>query len=213
MPWTVAWPAASAVKLYGVALSNGESWRSPVPATTVLSFRDLAAIVRPAPFERMKVAEAEMEDYTDVVSRIFAQVTILPAPYGTIFKSPDVVQQWLETNHIALGEGLHFVNGRCEARVHITEAEDVERPRRSADHGAAAAECFRHLGKFAAASMPLKERGDPPALLSGAFLVPRETWSEFREQVQEQDRRSTGLAFELTGPWAPFDFVRMEFGV
>jgi hypothetical protein len=39
-----------------------------------------------------------------------------------------------------------------------------------------------------------------------------ERWGLFTELVAKEDQRHTDLDFQVTGPWPPYDFVRMEFG-
>jgi gas vesicle protein GvpL/GvpF len=48
--------------------------------------------------------------------------------------------------------------------------------------------------------------------LSGAFLVERELWKEFERGVEEMKEANARLSVDVTGPWAPYDFVRMQFG-
>jgi gas vesicle protein GvpL/GvpF len=47
---------------------------------------------------------------------------------------------------------------------------------------------------------------------SASFLVDRSQWRAFADRVAVEVRRDSALAAELTGPWPPYDFVRMEFG-
>jgi hypothetical protein len=49
-------------------------------------------------------------------------------------------------------------------------------------------------------------------MLSAAYLVERELWSDFLEAVKDERDRYKQLHIELTGPWPPHDFVRMQFG-
>jgi hypothetical protein len=67
------------------------------------------------------------------------------------------------------------------------------------------------LRERAVASVPLRRDGESVAA-SAAFLVEQERWSEFVEQVREQAVRHDDLTFEQSGPWPPYDFVRMDFG-
>jgi hypothetical protein len=53
---------------------------------------------------------------------------------------------------------------------------------------------------------------DPSELLSGAFLVEEDRWQAFVDAVGEEEARQGVLHLEMTGPWPPFDFVRMQFG-
>ncbi|HEY9480112.1 MAG TPA: GvpL/GvpF family gas vesicle protein, partial [Gemmatimonadaceae bacterium] len=49
-------------------------------------------------------------------------------------------------------------------------------------------------------------------ILSGAFLIQQDRWAEFAEQVREQALLRSEFIFAKTGPWPPYDFVRMDFG-
>ena len=202
--------ALTALKLYGVTLLDRESG-SPISAeASLVPYRDLGALVKPAPFAPVARGAAELALHHRIVEDAFRRGVILPAPVGVVFRSAERVRQWLEHNYIALSEGIHFVVGRCETRVHISDTGDhpTDTP---ADAAAAAAECFRLLRRTAVAAVPVSNEQER-AVLSGAFLIDQDRWDEFAEQVREQARRSDALEFEQTGPWPPYDFVRLELG-
>jgi Gas vesicle synthesis protein GvpL/GvpF len=50
-------------------------------------------------------------------------------------------------------------------------------------------------------------------LVSAAFLVERERSRIFEDAVSEEAARHASLVIDLTGPWPPYDFVKMQFGV
>jgi hypothetical protein len=198
------------VRLYGVTPLGTAEDRPIVDSTTMVVVRDLAAIVREAAYIVPPMDDQEILECGRIVEEVFRQRTILPAPCGTVFRSEEHLHRWLDMNYVALVEGIHFVDGRCEARVHASDAmphvEDEE-----IDLNAHASEAFRTLRKFAVASLPL--RPDEDRLLSGAFLLDRVDFTAFEGRVEEQERRVGRLQFEITGPWPPYDFVRMDFGV
>jgi hypothetical protein len=203
--------AVTGLKMFGVAaLADGDT--APLaPQTALVRWRELGAVVRPAPFARVDMSDREVNEYQAVVESVFEQRTILPAPFGVVFRSRDQVERWLKMHYIALTEGVHLVDGRCVMRLHIrspdADTEDGEVP----DGAAQAAEAFRALRRQAAAAVPLRT-GDPHPVLSGAFLVERASWRDFVNSVAEQAKRSDGLRFEPTGPWPPYDFVRLDLG-
>jgi hypothetical protein len=202
--------ALTALKLYGVTPLDREG-RAPISAeASLVPYRDLGALVKSASFAPVARTTDELTLYHRIVQDAFHRGAVLPAPFGVVFRSAEHVRQWLEQNYIALSEGIHFVVGRCETRVHIADAGDHPRET-EADIAAAAAECFRLLRRTAVAAVPVRNEQER-AVLSGAFLVDQDRWDEFAEQVQEQARRSDALEFEQTGPWPPYDFVRLEFG-
>jgi hypothetical protein len=83
---------------------------------------------------------------------------------------------------------------------------------RSADVAASAAECMRILRRQAVAALPLRIDQRDEVVLSSAFLVERELWNDFAGAVRRVAADNTGFRIDLTGPWPPYDFVRIEFG-
>jgi hypothetical protein len=199
------------LRLYGVAALAHADARPLVDSTSLVALRDIGAIVRPSAYTIPPLDDNEMLECERIVETVFRAQTILPAPCGTVFKSEDHVRRWLELNYVSLVEGIHFVEGRCEARVHATAApaEDGEAP--DVDNEALASESFRNLRKYTIAALPL--RPEEGRLMSAAFLVDRGEYSSFEQHVREHARAATGLRFQLTGPWPPYDFVRLDFGV
>ena len=77
-----------------------------------------------------------------------------------------------------------------------------------------AAESFRALRAEAVALLILRAGPDaaaPDAAAHGSFLVERRRWREFEEAVGIEAARHPTLRFQCTGPWPPYDFVRMQF--
>jgi hypothetical protein len=201
--------AITGLALYGVALTTGNSVNGVGHGVSAIQFKDLGAIVRPAPYLPMDTGDGALEEYHRVVEGIFRRYTLIPAPFGSVFRSADQVRAWLEMNYIALSEGMHFLEGRCETRVHIREQE--LNGESAADLTAIAAEVFRALRRQAVAAVPLR-RSETGEVMGCAFLVQRSLWVEFASHVQDQARRYDELSFEQTGPWPPYDFVRLELG-
>ncbi|HET7620532.1 MAG TPA: GvpL/GvpF family gas vesicle protein [Gemmatimonadaceae bacterium] len=203
-------------RLYGVALltraNGGDPSRVPT-GVSVLRFRDIGALVEQAAFSHAASVQCDLDHHRGVIERVFRGGAVLPAPCGTLFRGTDHVRRWLEQNYIALNEGIHFVAGRCEARVHVSlrTPEESLSEEEVGEAELAVAECFRLMrrGAVAAVSLPLHVHS---TIMSGAFLIDQARWSEFAEQVRAQALRRPDLLFAKTGPWPPYDFVRMDFG-
>lgn len=203
--------AVNGLRLYGVATLEHADERPLVDSTAVVAVRDIAAIVRPSAYSLPALDDNELLDCERVVAAVFRTHTILPAPCGTVFRSEDAVQRWLDLNYVALVEGIHFVDGRCEVRVHATDQPPETPELAEADPAALGADAFRTLRRHAVAALPL--RPEEGRVMSGAFLVERAEVSDFERAMKDQERRVGRLKFQLTGPWPPYDFVRMDFGV
>jgi hypothetical protein len=194
------------LRLFGVAWSEGGGGPPTAPDTTIVPFRDIAAIVRAAAYEAIDVSAEAVGEHHSVLEHIFRRGTVLPAPFGTIFNSTDQVHRWLEMNYIALSEGLHYLEGRCESRLFVRQREAT---RDTADLASTSAECFRSLRRHAVSWVPI--RGEP-AEVACAFLLARDQMDDFTLHVREEATHHRSLRFEQSGPWPPYDFVRFDFG-
>ena len=187
---------------------------TPPDGTQQVVFRDLAAVVS----EREKFALDENADgvidqHRAVVDAIFRRQVVLPTPPGIVFRTEHVLTRWMELHYVALNDALAFVTDRVAMRVHVERAggtvDDAEAGR---DLAEVAGVVFRELRRRAVASVPLTIEKITGITLSGAFLVERELFREFERGVAEVKSTQPKLSIALTGPWAPYDFVRMQFG-
>lgn len=215
----------NALRLYGVVAAEG-AHRPLVPNTALVTFRDLAAVVSESPYARPALADGDVAAYRSVVESVFAQRAVLPAPPGVVFRAREPLERWLELHFVTLTDALSFVDGRAAARVHVARRPErisatlpavpaAERTEEVAiDVDSVAAESFRVLRRHAAASVALKPTtvDAAGAGATASFLVERDRWRNFEEAVAEEARRDPELSFRLTGPWPPYDFVRMQFG-
>jgi hypothetical protein len=69
---------------------------------------------------------------------------------------------------------------------------------------------LRALRRHAVAALPM--HGDEGGHVSAvSFLVERGRWDAFVALVRQEGERLPDFALALTGPWPPYDFVRMQF--
>lgn len=212
----------SALRLYGVTSSDEEPLRLPLPDARLVAYRDLAAVVSPASFVPAAPTEDAVDGHAAVVESVFRRRTVVPAPFGVTFRSQEVLLRWLELHYSTIGDALHFVDGRVEARVHLArgaaptpvaaeaasggkegpEPDDLE-------FAAAADAVLRLLRPLAAATTKLRDPS--PRARCVALLVDRERWDALAAAVQEARSTDRTLVVRLTGPWPPYDFVRLQF--
>lgn len=201
--------ALTPLRMHGVTSADGAS--TAIPAELV-AFRDIGALVDEVGAGSGPPSASEIARYREVVEGVFQQRPVIPAPPGTVFESRDALERWLELHYVALSDGLEFVEGRAAGRVHFHARDTHVLEEARADLTGAATERFRLLRRQAVAGLPLRVLEEEGAVLSAAFLVERLRWDAFVEAVAVEDRRADGLRSEVSGPWPPYDFVRMEFG-
>lgn len=204
--------AASGVRLFGVMSVARDSDGGHPGEASLVRTRDLAALVKQVPDSRRDLDDADIDLHQRVVESAFERGGVLPAPCGTVFRNAEQLRRWMEQNYIALSEGLQFVAGRSEARVHIARRPTTEAEASTPATSSVLTDCFRTLRRVSSAAMTLPPVHHPePALFSAAFLLDRERWAEFETTVRSLAHRHAGLILRQTGPWPPYDFVRLDF--
>jgi hypothetical protein len=217
----------TAVRLFGVIgedWTNGAARSLGLPAGTLpVAFRDIAAVVGEAPGAggwRRTPAPPNIEAHRRVIEELFATRAVLPAPPGVVFRSNDAVIHWLEIHYSALSSALVYVDGRAEARVHVEARPGQGVGAGTLDHqrielDAVSSAVFRSLAGAAVgwcSSPAAPPRGGDLAAVSASFLVDRAQWPQFEAAVAAEGTRDPALGVWASGPWPPYDFVRMQFG-
>ena len=212
----MAQASVAALRLYGVAAVESGQAASLGEGTSLVHYRALAAIVEPAHYTSAALGDEETQRYLEVLEEAHSTAAVLPAPPGTVFQSQGTLMRWLELHYFTLTEALSVVEGHAAARVSITTRpghQDGDTAGRSL--AALAAESLRSLRSQASATVTLpKADGDDEdgVVARASFLVDSQRWQTFKETVNKEAERHPALAFRVTGPWPPYDFVRMQFG-
>jgi hypothetical protein len=211
----MAQASLNALRLYGVAAVESGQTNSVAEGTTLTHYRALAAIVEPSAYSTVNLDDDEMAKYLRVLEEAHAHGSVLPAPPGTVFQSGATLTRWLELHYFTLTEALAVIEGHAAARVSITTQENKEDGDAQKSFAALAAESLRLLRSQAAATvtLPRAEGDDEDGVVARAsFLIDTQRWETFTETVSKEAARQSALDFSVTGPWPPYDFVRMQFG-
>jgi len=184
-----------ALELYGIISLDVSGASSPVRGVNVLPFRDLGALVADATYAVPAATPQHIAEYRRVVEGAFARQTIVPAPFGSIFRTRDSLMRWLELHYFTLLEAVTFVADRAMARVVVSYGDEPE--------NTTAMSIDADLLDNAAEAGPAAR---------ASFLIERERWDVFNDIVREEQKRLREMHVECTGPWPPYDFVRMQFG-
>ncbi len=210
----MAQASLNALRLYGVAAAESGHTSSLAEGTTVAHYRALAAIVEPSTYTLANLDDGEMSKYLRVLEEVHAHTSVLPAPPGTVFQSSSTLTRWLELHYFTLTEALSVIEGHAAARVSIT-ASGKHEPETQKSFAALAADSLRLLRGQAAATvtMPKVDEDEENGVIARAsFLIDSQRWQAFNETVMKEAQRQSALDFSVTGPWPPYDFVRMQFG-
>lgn len=194
--------------LYGVTRAG--AWRAALRPSSVgddllrIRYRDLEALVRAVPFALPEIDRDRVQDHQRVIWNATQRDTLLPAPAGIVFRGRRAVIRFLQEQYIPLDEGIALVDGNWELRLHIKATMHEAR----AEAKESALHIYSELRRFARAAFPFAHEDEH--VLSAAFLVSRDTWLQFWDQAEELGRHHAEIVVDLTGPWPPYDFVRMS---
>lgn len=211
-PETAETPETTGFLLHGVVGVRGHERALAKLAISdddqLIEHEGLAALVRVVPYRLPEWETEQIREHSRRVERAMRRCTIVPAPYGIVFRSDHEVVTFLKNQHLALTEALSFLDGAFEMRLHIRSSG--KRPDLSEGRQAdRVAEFYKALRRRSRAAFPLEPQ--EPDILSAAFLVDRAEWVSFVEHADELDHQYPEFQFDLTGPWPPYDFVRMSF--
>jgi hypothetical protein len=210
----MAQASLNALRLYGVAAVESGHTSSLADGTTLTHYRALAAVVEPSTYALTSLDDGEMANYLRVLEEVHSHTSVLPAPPGTVFQSQSTLTRWLELHYFTLTEALSVIDGHAAARVSITMQGKHELEAQKS-FAALAADSLRLLRSQAAATvtLPKADADDEQGVIARAsFLIDTQRWQAFNDTVSKEAERQSALDFQVTGPWPPYDFVRMQFG-
>jgi hypothetical protein len=202
-------PAAqsdSALCLYGVVRARAFRGRRAVevPGVSRIPYREIEAVVRAVPFVELEVEQHALREHQRVVESTMRRASVLPFPFGVVFRDRRELIRFLEEQYLAIDEALSFVEGRWEVRVHMGVRGGEEAAPELRD---LASHVYAELRRLAHAAQPMPP--DDGRIFSAAFLVARTAWVEFVERGEDLAAADARLTLDITGPWPPYDFVRL----
>lgn len=220
--------------LYAYAITRA----SPVDLAGpwLVSHRGLALVVAEVDLDRFAGLEFDepeengplavlVREHDAVVRAVFEQEPVLPLRFGTVLDGTDAAVRLLSARHEEASLWLNRVEGRREWGVRVRAAGHApvdldgvsgttyltQRRQRLAaaeDARRGTAAVHRALTRRSAESTCRDLTSD--LLLEAAYLVDTGMEEDFHAEV----RRLTGelgLPVEITGPWPPYSFTKVEF--
>jgi hypothetical protein len=195
--------------LYLLGVQRAKRWqgrrvsRDDIEDTLRVRYRDLEALVKPMAFAAPEPEPPLLHAHSRAVEHAMRRGTILPAPFGIVFHGRRPLLRMLQEQYLVFDEALSFLDGQCEVRVHINVADGGEVDDELLQ---VATQLYSDLRRSARAAVPFPRQGK--ILLSSAFLVEKTSWVEFIQRAEDLASSHTDVTVDITGPWAPYDFVR-----
>jgi|KBSMisStaDraftv2_1062788.scaffolds.fasta_scaffold81824_3 hypothetical protein len=165
---------------------------------------DICAVVSRVPREPIAATREHLLAHERVNRAVLADRTVIPMAFGTQCRSREDVAQVLRSGYDAFSEALEQMNGKLEFGLQGYRHGDT-----AAGTDRAVPEILRQLGDVSLASR-LNAPFGPGMVMNAAFLVQRSGEAGFDHGVREISQRYPDLMFKRSGPWPPYNFVRIR---
>ena len=168
-----------------------------------IAFKDVSALTSPYPTLKAVLKEDEAMQHANILKNIAEETTLIPMSFGTVFKDEDILETVLSKSYLAIKQTLKLIEGKIELGLKVVknELEDV--------NNSVAMEILESLGKLSVKSI----KGDnfsERLLLNHSFLLEKNKFSEFSEEIAKLEEKHKNLKFIYTGPWPPYSFVNIK---
>lgn len=106
------------LRFYGVIDADGaDSALLDKLHVSLVTFRDLAAVVAVAPYVRKNPTDPQLQEYIHVIDALSEHGPVAPAPPGTVFRDDTVLSKWLDVHYAKLHEALDVIERREDGRA------------------------------------------------------------------------------------------------
>ena len=168
-----------------------------------INFKDISALTSSYPNLNPELNEEETVQHANILKRIAKKTTIVPTSFGTVFKDEDILETILSTSYQAVKQTLALIEGKIELGLKVIKKESDYMP------NGIAQEILNPLEKLSVKSA----KGDnftDRLLLNHSFLVEKNKFSKFSNEIATLEKKHKGLRFLYTGPWHPYSFVNIN---
>ena len=168
-----------------------------------IDFKDISALTSSYPTLKSKLKEEEAMHHADILKKIAEKITVIPASYGTVFEDQEILKTVLSSSYLASKQTLTLIDGKIELGLKVVKNELDD-----ANNGAAM-EILDPLSKLSIKNI----KGDifsDRLLLNHSFLIEKNKFSKFSEEIAKLEQKHNNLKFVYTGPWPPYSFVNIK---
>jgi len=168
-----------------------------------IDFKDISALTSSYPTLKLMLKEEEAMQHADILKKIAEKTTIVPVSYGTVFEDQEILRTILSRSYPAIKQTLMLIDGKIELGLKVVKNkfDDV--------NNGVAIEILDSLSKLSIKNI----KGDifsDRLLLNHSFLVEKNKFSEFSEEIAKLEEKHRDLKFVYTGPWPPYSFVNIK---
>ena len=172
-------------------------------AINKINFRDISALTSSYPTLKPMLKEDEAMQHAGILKKIAEKTTVIPTSFGTVFKDQEILETILSKSYQAIKQTLALTDGKIELGLKVVKNELDE------VNNGVTMEILESLGKLSVKSIKGDNFSDR-LLLNHSFLVEKNKFSKFSEEIGKLEKKYNDLKFVYTGPWPPYSFVNIK---
>ena len=168
-----------------------------------IDFKNISALTSMYPILHPALKEDEAMQHADILKKIAKKTTVIPMSFGMIFNDQEILEMILSKSYLAIKQTLALIDGKIELGVKVVQNQFYDAP------NGIALEILGQLDKLSVKSV----KGDnfsSRLLLNHSFLVEKNKFLKFSEEIAELEEKHKDLKFIYTGPWPPYSFVNID---
>ena len=168
-----------------------------------INFKDITALTSSYPILNPALNDEEAVEHANILREIAKKATVVPTSFGTVFENNEILETVLSSSYLAIKQTLALIEGKIELGVKVIKNQLGEVP------DGAALEILESLNKLSVKSAKGSNFSDR-LLLNHSFLVEKNKFSKFSNEIAKLEEKHKDLKFVYTGPWPPYSFVNIK---
>ena len=159
-------------------------------------------------------------EHANILKEIAKKNTVVPTSFGTVFENDEILETVLSSSYLAIKQTLALTKGKIELGVKVIKQRkseiSVDLKNESFSNNqlgevpdGAASEILESLNKMSVKSVKGDNFSDR-LLLNYSFLVEKNKFSKFSNEIAKLEEKHKELKFVYTGPWPPYSFVNIK---
>ena len=168
-----------------------------------INFKDITALTSSYPTLNPALNDEEAVEHANILKEIAKKNTVVPTSFGTVFENDEILETVLSSSYLAIKQTLALTEGKIELGVKVIKNQLGEVP------DGAASEILESLNKLSVKSAKGNNFSDR-LLLNYSFLVEKNMFEKFSNEIAKLEERHKDLKFLYTGPWPPYSFINIK---
>lgn len=186
-----------------VGIGNAEVYTIP--------FKDVTAVISDSPLQDYTLREDYVRTHENVIRQVMENHTVVPMAFGMVFADGETLSSVLERVYETIKRAIELLKNRIELGVKVILPKDMADSFDDEKRKQYVSDILESLNKKAVQSVN-GELFSERLVLNASFLIDKANMNDFSEEVGRLEEKYGELKFQYTGPWPPYNFVKVDIG-